>query len=311
MDIKITNSAKKTGLCLIFFTAIISGFSIFINSFGVKGFDSSVFTFSKNIVVALFLFAIILGFGLKEQIRALNKKQWLQLSEIGLIGGSIPFLLFFKGLQMTTGSTSAFIHKTIFIYITIFAIIFLKERMTKGLFIGTLLLLAGNFLMLRPDFTFSIGHILILIATLFWAAENTIAKHALKDISGTIVGFGRMFFGSLFILLFLIFTGKAPIVFSMSLAQYGWILITSILLLLYVFSYYNGLRHIKLTTAACILTLGSPITLILSWVFKGSSLTIAQAFGILLIFGGILSIILYSNIGFHYLEKEKYPQSLK
>ena len=53
---------NKKGLLLVFLTAVISGFSIFINSYGVKGFDSSVFTFSKNIVVALFLFSIIIFF---------------------------------------------------------------------------------------------------------------------------------------------------------------------------------------------------------------------------------------------------------
>ncbi|MFH1316220.1 MAG: DMT family transporter [Candidatus Woesearchaeota archaeon] len=287
---------KNKALILIFFTALISGVSIFINSFGVKGFDSSVFTFSKNIVVTIFFLAIILGFGLFKELKTLTKKQWIQLTGIGLIGGSIPFLLFFKGLQLTTGTTSAFIHKTIFIYITIFAIIFLKEKMTKGLFIGTLLLLAGNFLMLRPDFTLSTGHILILAATLFWAAENTIAKHTLKNTSGTIVAFGRMFFGSLFILVFLIFTGKAPILFSMSFAQYGWILLTSVFLLLYIFSYYNGLKHIKLTTVACILAIGSPITTLLAYAFKGAPITLFQSIGILLIITGIISVIWYAHI---------------
>ena len=120
MGTKMTN--KKIGLMLVFFTAIVSGFSIFINSFGVKGFDSSVFTFSKNIIVALFLFSIILLFNQFNELKKLNKKHWSQLVTIGLIGGSIPFLLFFKGLQLTAGKTSAFIHKPSFIYIELFAL---------------------------------------------------------------------------------------------------------------------------------------------------------------------------------------------
>jgi drug/metabolite transporter (DMT)-like permease len=286
----------KKGLMLVFFTALVSGLSIFINSFGVKGFDSSVFTFSKNIIVALFLFSIILLFNQFNELKKLNKKYWSQLVTIGLIGGSIPFLLFFKGLQLTTGTTSAFIHKTIFIYIAIFALLFLKEKLTKGFFIGALLLLFGNYFLIEPDFNLSIGHSLVLLATVFWAAENVLAKHVLRELSGTIVAFGRMFFGSLFILMFLIFTGKFSIIFSMSVEQYLWILLTAVFLLLYVFSYYNGLKHIKVTTAACILALGAPITTLLAFLFRGISITINQAFGILLIVAGIVSIIWFINI---------------
>src|SRR3989338_8794652 len=96
---------NRKGLMLVFFTAIISGFSIFVNSFGVKGFDSSVFTFSKNAVVAILLFAIILGLGNFSELKTLKKRQRLQLAAIGLIGGSVPFLLYFKGLQMAAGAT--------------------------------------------------------------------------------------------------------------------------------------------------------------------------------------------------------------
>jgi drug/metabolite transporter (DMT)-like permease len=287
---------NKKALLFVFFTALVSGFSIFINSFGVKGFDSSVFTFSKNIIVALFLFSIILSLKQFNELKKLNKKQWLQLVSIGFIGGSIPFLLFFKGLQLTTGTTSAFIHKTIFIYITIFALLFLKEKLTKGLFLGAIMLLLGNYFMLRPDFNFSIGHILILIATIFWAAENTLAKYVLKELSGTIVAFGRMFFGSLFILTFLVFTHKLSLILLMSIRQYLWILVTAIFLLLYVFSYYNGLKHIKVTTAACILTLGSPITTMLNWAYNGIPISLNQSLGMLLIIAGIVSVIWFTHL---------------
>lgn len=281
---------------LVLFTALVSGFSIFINSFGVKGFDSSVFTFSKNILVAVFLISVLIGLGQWKELRSLTSKQWSQLILIGAVGGSIPFLLFFKGLQMTAGTTSAFLHKTLFIYASLFALIFLKERLTKGLLIGALLLLAGNYLMLKPSFNFSSGHLLVIFATMFWGAENTIAKHVLKELSGTLVAFGRMFFGSSFIFFFLLVTGKAPLVLSMSTAQYQWIIITSLFLFLYVFSYYHGLKHIKVSTATSILVLGSPITTALNFLVKGTPVTIETALGMSLILMGIVSIAFFSRI---------------
>src|SRR3989338_1909 len=274
------------GMLYVLITAMVSGVSIFLNSFAVKGFDSSVFTFAKNAAVAVLLLCVIIAVKDYKNLAQLTRKNWIQLVAIGLIGGSIPFLLFFKGLQMTAGTTSAFIHKTIFIYISIFAFLYLKERLSLKYFLGAAMLLAGTYLMIMPDFTFSGGHFLVLAATVFWAAENTYAKHVLKELTGNVVGFGRMFFGSLFMLLFLLATGKAGMIFSMSMPQYLWIALTSMLLLLYVFTYYNGLMTLPVSVAACILSLGAPITAVLSWVFLGQGIEILSWIGMALTVSG-------------------------
>lgn len=292
---------KKKGLLLIFFTALVSGFSIFINKFGVSGINSNIFTFAKNIIVAVFLFSILIFFNNFKDIKKLTKKQWSLLIVIGLIGGSIPFLLFFKGLQLTSGATAAFIHKTMFIYVAIFAIIFLKEKLKRAIVIPAILLLGGNFLLLKFTFDFfNIGVLLILSATLFWAAENTISKHALKQLKGNIVAFGRMFFGSLFILIYLILNKEIFLIASLTLSQLQWILLTSVFLLLYVTLWYNGLKYVKVTTATSILLLGSPITSLLNYFFLGVILTINQIIGILLIITSVMIITLF-------LEKRTYP----
>jgi drug/metabolite transporter (DMT)-like permease len=64
---------------------------------------------------------------------------------------------------------------------------------------------------------------------------------------------------------------------------------------LYVLTYYNGLKLIKVTTAAAILTLGAPITTILSWSFLGATVTINEAAGMLLIVTGIILIVRLSE----------------
>ncbi len=287
---------NKRGLSLVLFTGLVSGFSIFINSFGVKEFDSSLFTFLKNVTVAILLFIIILAAGNFSKLKSLKKKHWIQLIIIGLIGGSIPFLLFFKGLQMATGTTSSFIHKTLFIFASLLALIFLKEKINKGFIIGASLILFGTYFMIKPNFSFSIGHILILIAVMFWSVENVIAKHTLKEVSGTIVGFGRMFFGSLFILIFLLVIGKVSLINSLNIDHLKWIALTSIFLLLYVFSFYNGLKKIKVSTATAAISIGAPITAFLNFMFQERSITLNQSAGMLLIIFGIISILFYAHI---------------
>lgn len=286
---------NKKGLMMVLATAVISGFSIFINSYGVKGFDSSVFTFSKNLVVAIALFALMVGIGQWKELKVLSRKQWQQLTIIGLIGGSIPFLLFFKGLQLASGATASFIHKTLFIYAALGAVVFLREKLSKIAMAGAGLLLIGNYIALMPQFSFSFGHVLIFIAVLFWAAENVYAKHVLKNLSGTVVSFGRMFFGSLIMFLFLVATSKTSLVWSMSFAQYSWIGITSLLLLMYVFTYYNGLKEVKVSTATAILAIGSVITTLLDIAFKGTAVSLPQAVAMVLMLVGASAMILYSS----------------
>ncbi|OIO65382.1 hypothetical protein COY28_00655 [Candidatus Woesearchaeota archaeon CG_4_10_14_0_2_um_filter_57_5] len=278
------------GIRLILFTALVSGFSIFLNSWAVKGFDSSVFTFSKNLLVALLLSAVLLGIGMRDQLMRLKAGQWRQLMLIGLVGGSIPFLLFFKGLQMTTGSTAGFIHKTLFLFATLFAVLFLRERWDWRLGTGMALLLGGTYLFIRPDFAWSAGHWLVLAATLLWAAENAIAKRTLQSMPGTIVAWGRMSFGVLFMLPFLTASGKIGLITAMSSAQWAWIGITSALLFLYVFSFYNGLASVRLSTATAILTLGAPITALLQAAYFGTAIAPSQALGMLLLLAGVMLV---------------------
>jgi drug/metabolite transporter (DMT)-like permease len=296
------------GMLLVLATALISGLSIFLNSYAVKGFDSDVFTFSKNLAVAILLTVGILSFGLWNEIKSLTKKQWTQLSLIGLVGGSIPFILFFKGLQLGNATTGSFMHKIIFIPAAILAIIALKEKPKWYTVAGGVFILAGTWLMIKPALSFGIGEILIVTAVLFWSAENIIAKKTLKGVSGTTVAWARMAFGAIFILMYLAITGKAQIAFSMSGSQYAWIGITSALLFGYVFTYYNGLKTTSVTAATSILSLGAPITAGLAWTFQGKAISTMTGTGILLIIAGVFILTVFAET-LKFITKQSQPSN--
>lgn len=285
-------NAYKKGLSLVFATAIISGFSIFINSLLVQTMSSDLFTFLKNSVVAIFVIALLYFWKQAKELKTLSKNQWLQLLLIGLIGGSIPFILFFKGLSMTSGTTGAFLHKTMFVYVGILASIFLKEKMNLTWYLGALALILGNAIFLKLSFaSFETGHLLILIATLFWAVENTISKHILKNISANIVIFGRMFFGAMFLIPYLIFTSGFSKVSEVSGMNILGILLASALLFAYVLTWYNGLKYVPVSTATSILLLGSPITTLLSFIFLEKTITTQQFSGTAFLVLGIIFVI--------------------
>jgi drug/metabolite transporter (DMT)-like permease len=287
---------KKRGLLLVFLTAIISGVSIFINKFGVNGLNPYSFAFAKNVIVALLLISLILFAKQFNEIKKLKIKQWSQLATIGLIGGSIPFLLFFKGLTITSAVSASFIQKTMFVFVIILAVIFLKERLDKKIVIAAALLLLGNALLAKlTPAGFNIGDLMILLATVLWAGENTLSKYVLKKVSPTIVAFGRMFFGSLFILVFLIATGNISSMMTFDVSAIGWIFVTSIFLFFYVWTWYTGLASVKASVATCVLSVGAVITTLLNYTFSGTAISIWQAFGIMTIIAGTTLAIIFSR----------------
>jgi len=285
---------KNKGLLLVLGTAFISGTVVFISKMGVTVINPYIFTGLKNIIVAILVVGWLLMMKDWQVLRRLNKKQWLLLLGVGLIGGSIPFLLYFKGLSLTAPIQAAFIHKTLFIYAAVLAAIFLKEKISRGFLIGGLLLLLGNILLLRIiPHQFGWGDFLILIATLFWASENVLSKYLLKELPSRIVIWGRMFFGSIFIILFWLMTGQAHFAASLNVQQIGWVLITSAFLFGYVATWYTGLKYIKVSVAATVLLLASPITALLSLFFLGQTLVLSQIIGIILI--GLAVFVVYKS----------------
>ncbi|MBW2970452.1 DMT family transporter [Candidatus Woesearchaeota archaeon] len=278
----------KRGFYLVLATALVSGVSIFLNKFAVQGLDPYFFSFSKNVLVAVFLFSMLLLMREWADLKSLRFKQWLQLLIIGLVGGSVPFLLFFKGLQLTSAASASFVHKSMFVFVAVLAAVFLKERISLKFLAGAVLLFVGNLLLVNFAWGFDFGALLVLGATVLWAVENTLSKYVLRELSSRVVAFGRMFFGSLFILIFLFATGGVSQV-SMSLAHLKWVLFTSILLLLYAATWYEGLRSINVSTATCILLLGSVVTSLLQ-LFGGVVPSFAQAAGMVLLVVGVLAV---------------------
>jgi drug/metabolite transporter (DMT)-like permease len=279
--------AEKKGYFLVLLTAIISGFSVFLNKFAVAETNPIVFAALKNIIVAAFLVSIILFLKEFPALKKLSRKQWAKLMAIGLLGGSIPFALFFSALKLTSAINAGFFHKTLFVFASFFAVVFLKEKIGKRFLLAAGLLLLANFLIF-PFSGFGIPDLLIIIAVAFWAIENIISKQVLKELSGSIVAFGRMFFGSLILLLFLAVSGQLQTITTVTASQWQWILLASIPLLFYVLTFYSGLKTIPVSKATALLMLGQPITLLLSLAFLSQEFSFNQAIGIVLTLAAIL-----------------------
>ncbi len=184
------------GILFALLTALISGISVFVNGFAVTLTDPSLYALLKNAGALMFLASSVFLFKEFHLFRKLSKKDLLYLVMIGVVGGSIPFLLFFEGLSLGGPAASSFVYRSIFIFAGIFGYFLLREKPEKNDLIAGAAILAGNFLLVN-DLSFGTGQLLVLAATVLWALEYTISRKILKQLEPKVVMFSRMFFGSI------------------------------------------------------------------------------------------------------------------
>lgn len=280
-------SEQNKGVSLVLATALISGFSIFINQYGVKKIDPFFYTFAKNLAAAIFLLAVLFLGKSRRDFLKLNRRDKIRLILIALLGGALGFLLYFKGLALTSAVKAGFIHKTLFVFVGFFSAVLLKERAGKNLLFGLLSLTLGSalFLGIRPQ-AVNLGDLLVLAAVLVWSIEIIIAKQVLVKLSGLAVASVRLALGSLFILLFLLASGRAPLFTALNWQILFWTLATGLLLFGYNWTFYSGLKRLAASQATAILTLGMPLTGILSLIFNEKSWSAEETVGAVLIMLG-------------------------
>jgi len=289
----VNNKNEMVGTLLILMTAISSGVAIVVNKFFVAKIDPLILTATRAIFIGVIFLLISLYFS-KSSGKKFNKISWKYLIGIGIVGGSFAFWLFFEGIKLTTAGRAGFIHKTLPIYAAILAFIFLKEKISKKQLMAMVIMLGGLVLMQLTTLSGDIrlGDMLVLGATVLWAAENTISKKAMMNKeSNWVVAFSRMFFGGIILFAIIVLLGKGDLVASLTGEQILYIAISGAFLFFYVLTWYWGLKYINLSKAATILLLSPVISLVLGMIYLGESAYPMQLIGsaLILIGAGVIA----------------------
>jgi drug/metabolite transporter (DMT)-like permease len=280
---------SNKGLVLAYLTALVSGISVFVNSFGVLSMDATAYTFVKNAAVAAILVAIAIGIGKQHELRNLSRKQAGLLALSGIIGGGIAFALFFSGLALLAGPVSSFLYRLLFVFAIGAGVLLLKERIDWRIITGAAAVIAGNFLLLgNASLSLSAGVLLVLAATALWALEYAISKMALASLSPITVASARMGIGAFVLLGILFAQGKAGAMLAIDASALGWVAVAVVLLTLFTTLWYSALKNAPLITCAAILTLGGPISALLSFALAGKALSLQMAAGFALIAVGVI-----------------------
>ena len=272
----------RTGYYFAVLNAIISGLAIYINSQGVKMFsDSTLYTGLKNAVVGV---ALVIPFffmaNSRAELKRLTGRQWGLLALLAVIGGSVPYALFFRGLQLTTPVTSSLLNHAQFLIVALLAILFLGERLGVIIWFALIALLVGTTLGSNlHTLVWNEGTVLVALSTLLFAAGVVLAKRLLSELSTLTVMAAKMSAGSAMLLAYVAATGHLGAVASLTTTQWEYVLVTGLILLAFTFTAFMALRHATATVATAIPAAAPLITTLLT-VVAAPHITLAPVNGV-------------------------------
>jgi len=282
------------GIILALIAAVISGFSIFYSKISVAKIDPLILATSRNLYVGiLFLILFFVTKGLKSLI-SISKKDFVLLILVGLIGGGIPFYLFFSGVKLMGAQSANIIQKSLFIWVILLSTVVLKEKLNIGLIVGGLFVFLGTYFFTPVKLIVGQGVLLVLLATLMWAVENVIAKKVLSHVSSELVGLFRMLLGGLLLLGITFTTGNSSKLVNLNMSQLQTIFIGGTLLFFYVFIWYKSLKYAAAGLVTTILTFSLIVGNVLNGSFTRIAIKQSDIYSMIFVSTGVLFLIFMS-----------------
>ena len=261
---------RSVGLAFAAGTALISGCAVFVNGYGVRAWrevaSATTYTTVKNAVAALILIALAVGLtrsGSREGLRRPEgTRQWLGVAAVAIVGGSIPFALFFEGFARASSSQAAFIHKTLVVWVVILAVVFLRERIGWLHVAAVALLVWGQATLLGGigELAIGSGEFMMLGATLLWSVEVVVAKKLLSSVSPMTLAVARMAGGAVLLIAYGIVSGASVSFAALGMSHILWVLLTGLVLAAYVGTWYSALARAQAVDVTAVLVGGALVT---------------------------------------------------
>ena len=299
----------RLGYMFAALNAVISGVAIFVNTYGVKLFtDSTLYTAMKNGVVGVALLVPVIFFGTQRaELKRLRGRQWGLLILLALIGGSLPYVLTFRGFQLSTPTTNALLTHLNFVFVAILAAVFLRERAGWLVWAALAVLLVGASWGLNLHaMSLNEGGWLILASTVFFAVASIMMKAMLHDMSPALIMSAKMSLGSLFIFGYVGATGHLGEIAELNGQQWLFVLATGLILLAFTVTAVLALNYCSATAATAIPTAAPIITTMLVVISTQSvKLPATTLIGLGLVLVATLAVVLFGLLHeSHHLEEE-------
>lgn len=238
---------------------------------------------------------VIIGFLTRQKWR-MEKRYYLIIIAIGIIGNAISIVAQETGTMLSTAQMGAIITSSTPAFMVIFARLLLKERLTlkKGLSVS--LATIGVFLIVGIgdiDLTSKLGGIALLIAALTWAFMSVLVKLLPSDYSQIVVTTY-----SIAVALIVLTPFVMPRLQGINISEWGHPSIFGGLLYLGIIStaggfllWNRGLQLLNDSSGGIFFFFQPVVGAILGWIILGENIGLTFWIGSILILFGVLFII--------------------
>ena len=292
-----TKTAKNLhGPFLVGMAAFLWATDALVRYPAIETIDPGVIVFVEHVLAVLILLPWIL-YRYRNQLFALNKREWLSAMFSGAAGSAIATLFFTASFRYINPSVAVLLQKLQPIMVVVIAYLLLGERPAKKFFIWGLVALAAGIVLSFRDFNFnflsqgfnlhSVGIQYAFGAALIWAASTVSGKFLLKKTPPTLAAFWRFFFGFIAVTLLLGLSNKMPSIhiFESSNTVFFLIYLSLIPGLWAMLTYYNGLAKTPASVTTFVELLYPIGAVILNTIFLHTPLEPIQTIaGIVLLF---------------------------
>lgn len=273
---------------LLLFCVTLWGSNFVFGSILVKQFPPLFLADVRLLFTSIFL----LGYAwyTKKFVR-ISRREWGLLILLGLIGTLANQTAYFNGLLTTDATTASLILSLAPIVTAGLASIFLKEKFTLSMLIGSFLALIGTFFVVGSGAGLSVskGVLLIVIAMVTFSSSIIIIRKLTESLHPFITTVYSTVIGTLFLTPAALFTVDSSA--NISREAWAWLLliVTAILMQGVCSIVWNQqLKTVGTGRAAVFLNLQPFVAMLVGFLLLGSQVTSIQVAGSFLIVAGVV-----------------------
>jgi len=273
---------------LLLFCVTLWGSNFVFGSMLVKQFPPLFLADVRLVFATLFLLSYA---WITKKFVKIKPREWGLLILLGLIGTLANQTAYFNGLLTTDATTASLILSMAPIVTAVLASLFLKERFTRRMQIGSVLALLGTFCVvgIGAGLTISKGAMLIVIAMVTFSSSMIIIRKLTETMHPFISTVYSTTMGTVFL---------TPAAFffldsSASISHEAWAWVLLILTAIFMqgvcgLVWNQQLQVVGTAKAAIFLNLQPFVAMLVGFLLLGSQVTATQAGGSLLIVTGVL-----------------------
>lgn len=281
-DLEAPSRSNRLGIVLALAAAVVSGGSVWLNGqvvarVGTFG-DPGTYTTAKNLVAGALVLSVAVvatATGSRQGLtRPRSRSHWFGLAAVAVVGGALPFLLFFEGLVASGAPADAqLVHKAgLLAFVALLAPTVLRERSGPLQLAGVGIVLFGYWILSTGmgGLTLGRGLLLVLAAALCWSVESVINRWLLVALTPAVVAVARLSVGSLVLVAIGLVNGDTARLADLGAEAWAWVVLTGAVLGFYAALWLYALANAAVLDVTAVLTLAAPVTAIIAVLADGS-----------------------------------------